>query len=164
MSARKATFLFLLLFSLFLIGGWLLNNVVLVSAIQHHKSVTGIHKFPPFLSLPPAPHPPTSLGHHRASSRCSTAASHRLSISHVVVRIYQYYSLNLSHPLFPPPCPKGHSLCPCLCCCTANRFIRSNFLSSVQFSSVTQLCVTICDPMDCSMPILPVQHQFLEFT
>ena len=24
--------------------------------------------------------------------------------------------------------------------------------SSVQFSSVTQLCLTLCDPMDCSMP------------
>ena len=36
--------------------------------------------------------------------------------------------------------------------------------SSVQFSSVTQSCLTLCDPMDCSMPGLPVHHQFLEFT
>ena len=28
-----------------------------------------------------------------------------------------------------------------------------------QFSSVTQLCLTLCDPMDCSMPGLPVHHQ-----
>ena len=35
---------------------------------------------------------------------------------------------------------------------------------SVQFSSVTQLCLTLCDPMNCSMPGLPVHHQFLEFT
>ena len=34
----------------------------------------------------------------------------------------------------------------------------------VQFSSVTQLCSTLCDPMDCSMPGLPVHHQLLEFT
>ena len=26
---------------------------------------------------------------------------------------------------------------------------------SVQFSSVAQLCPTLCDPMDCSMPGLP---------
>ena len=35
---------------------------------------------------------------------------------------------------------------------------------SVQFSSVTQLCLTLCNPMNCSMPGLPVHHQFLEFT
>ena len=34
----------------------------------------------------------------------------------------------------------------------------------VQFSSVTQSCSTLCDPMDCSMPGLPVHHQLLEFT
>ena len=33
---------------------------------------------------------------------------------------------------------------------------------SVQFSSVTQLCPTICDPMDCSIPGFPVHPQFLE--
>ena len=36
--------------------------------------------------------------------------------------------------------------------------------SSVQFSSVTQLCLTLCDPMNCSTPGLPVHHQLLEFT
>ena len=35
---------------------------------------------------------------------------------------------------------------------------------SHQFSSVTQLCPTLCDLMDCSMPGLPVHHQLLEFT
>ena len=28
-----------------------------------------------------------------------------------------------------------------------------------QFSSITQLCPTLCDPMDCSMPGLPVHYQ-----
>ena len=35
---------------------------------------------------------------------------------------------------------------------------------SVQFSSVVQSCLTLCDPMDCSMPGLPVHHKLLEFT
>ena len=35
---------------------------------------------------------------------------------------------------------------------------------SVQFSSVTQSCPTLCNPMDCSMPGLPVHHQLPEFT
>jgi len=33
-----------------------------------------------------------------------------------------------------------------------------------QFSSVAQSCPTICDPMICSMPGLPVHHQLLEST
>ena len=34
------------------------------------------------------------------------------------------------------------------------------------FSSVKSLCnvLTVCDPMDCSTPGLPVHHQLLEFT
>ena len=34
----------------------------------------------------------------------------------------------------------------------------------VQFSSVTQLCPTLCDPMNHNTPGLPVHHQLLEFT
>ena len=33
---------------------------------------------------------------------------------------------------------------------------------SVQFSSVTQSCPILCDPMYCSMPGFPVHHQLLE--
>ena len=35
---------------------------------------------------------------------------------------------------------------------------------SVQFSSVTQSCPTLCDSMNCSTPGLPVYHQLPEFT
>ena len=35
---------------------------------------------------------------------------------------------------------------------------------SVQFSSVAQSCPTLCDPMDCSMPGLPIHHRGLELT
>ena len=34
----------------------------------------------------------------------------------------------------------------------------------LQFSSVAQLCLTLCDPMDCSMPGLPIHHQLPELT
>jgi len=37
---------------------------------------------------------------------------------------------------------------------------RYNF----QFRWVAQLCSTLCNPKDCSMPGLPVHHQLLEFT
>ena len=35
---------------------------------------------------------------------------------------------------------------------------------SLQFSSVAQLCLSLCNPMDCSTPGLPVHHQLPEFT
>ena len=37
-------------------------------------------------------------------------------------------------------------------------------LIAILFSSVTQLCSTLCDPTDCSTPGLPVHHQLPEFT
>ena len=43
-------------------------------------------------------------------------------------------------------------------------FSASYPFSSVQFSSVAQLCPTLCDPMDCSTSGLPVYHQLPEFT
>ena len=39
-----------------------------------------------------------------------------------------------------------------------------NQFSSVQFSSVAQLCPTLCDSMDRGTPGLPVHHQLPEFT
>ena len=38
------------------------------------------------------------------------------------------------------------------------------FILSVQFGSVTQLCPTLCDPMNHSTPGLPVHHQLPEST
>ena len=37
--------------------------------------------------------------------------------------------------------------------------IKTKVNKSVQFSSVAQSCPTLCNPMDCSMPGLPVHHQ-----
>ena len=37
-------------------------------------------------------------------------------------------------------------------------------MNNIQFSSVTQLCLTLCDPMDCSTPGFPVHHQLPELT
>ena len=42
--------------------------------------------------------------------------------------------------------------------------LRVDRSSSVQFSSVAQSCPTLCDPMNCSMPGLPVYHQLPEST
>jgi len=37
-------------------------------------------------------------------------------------------------------------------------------INSVEFSSVAQSCPTLCDPMNCSTPGLPVHHKLPEFT
>ena len=34
----------------------------------------------------------------------------------------------------------------------------------IQFSSVAELCPTLCNPMDCSTPGFPVHHQLPELT
>ena len=36
-------------------------------------------------------------------------------------------------------------------------------VSSVQFSSVAQSCATLCNPMNCNTPGIPVHNQLLEF-
>ena len=43
----------------------------------------------------------------------------------------------------------------------ASQYIRQTLS---QFSSVAQSCLTLCDPMNCSTPGLPVHHQLVEFT
>ena len=42
--------------------------------------------------------------------------------------------------------------------------ICSDFQFSQSISSVAQLCPTLCDPMNCTTPGLPVHHQLPEFT
>ena len=44
------------------------------------------------------------------------------------------------------------------------KIMASSPISSVQFSSVTQSCLTLCNPMNHSTPGLPVHHQLVEFT
>ena len=44
------------------------------------------------------------------------------------------------------------------------QIITDHIFSSVWFSSVAQLCPTLCDPMNHSTPGLPVHHHLPEFT
>ena len=43
-------------------------------------------------------------------------------------------------------------------------FILVIWIQSVQFCSVAQSCLTLCDPMNHSTPGLPVHHHLPEFT
>ena len=57
-----------------------------------------------------------------------------------------------------PPLTDGNPLLP-----QTSLFAQSH-LNSVQFSSVAQSYLTLCNPMNCSTPGLPVHRQLLEFT
>ena len=48
-------------------------------------------------------------------------------------------------------------------CCSGGP-CTSLWFSSVQFNSVTQSCLTLCDPMNHGMPSLPVHHCLPKFT
>ena len=70
-------------------------------------------------------------------------------------------------------CPSSSYNCKnvCLICALTNSFspslifcMKYNTVFPVQFSSVTQSCATLCDPMNRSTLGLPVHHQLLDFT
>ena len=77
----------------------------------------------------------------------------------------------LQHTRLPYPSPSPRvcpSSCPLNQCChpTISSSVAhfSFWRDSVQFSSVAQSCLTLCDPMNCSTPGLPVHHQLPEST
>ena len=96
---------FFLFFILFLIGGKLLYNIVLVSAIHQHESATGYTYVPSLLNLPRTSDPTVPLsGCHRTpglNSLHHTANSHWLAVLNMVMYMFQCHSFNLSHPLLP---------------------------------------------------------------
>ena len=48
--------------------------------------------------------------------------------------------------------------------CIITAWTRPQESKDNQFSSVAQSCLTLCNPMGCSTPGLPVHHQLPEFT
>ena len=42
--------------------------------------------------------------------------------------------------------------------------MKDDECANIQFSSVAQSCPTLCNPMNCSTPGLPLHHQLPEFT
>ena len=48
--------------------------------------------------------------------------------------------------------------------CNSTQEHEVGIRSSVQFSSVSQSCLTLCDPMNCSTPGFPVHHELQEST
>ena len=89
----------------------------------------------------PHPEPPSHFPPHPIPLGCpSTPALSALfhasnldwsSISHIVIYMFQCYSLKSSHPRLLPQSPKVCSLHLCLFCCLAYRVIATIFLNSI---------------------------------
>ena len=107
----------------------------------------GLRVFPilnPYSHFPPHPIP---QGHPSAPALRTLSHASNLdsrSLSHMIIYMFQCYSLKSSHSRLLPQNPKDCFIHLCLFCCLAYRVI-------VQFSSVAQSCLTLCDPMDCSL-------------
>ena len=76
-------------------------------------------------------------------------------------KVTQFYTCTHSFPLWFTP---GDWIQFPVLCSRTLLFIHSIHDRSVQFSSVAQLCPSLCDPMNRSTPGLPVHHQLPEFT
>ena len=86
----------------------------------------------------------------------------------MIIYLFKCHSPKSSHPRPLPQNPKDCSIDQCLFCCLTYRvivtiFLISIYMHSVQFSSVAQSCLTLCDPMNQSTSGLPVHHQIPEF-
>ena len=89
--------------------------------------------------------------------KCSLVISNCLKensrLSHSIVFLY-FFALITEEVFFTSPC------------CSLDLCIQMgiSFLFSFKFSSVAQSCLTLCIPMNRSMPGLPVHHQLPKFT
>ena len=101
--------------------------------IHRRESATGIRV---------SSHPePTHILPHPILLRCAGSLAlspllhasnlHWSSISHMVIYMFQSYSLKSSHPRLLPQSPKVCSLHLCLFCCLAYRVIVTVFLNSI---------------------------------
>ena len=115
----------------------------MVFAIHWHESAMGVHVFP-ILYPPPASLPIPSLRVIPGHRPWVPALFHALnrdwpSISHMVIYMFQWYSLKSSHPWLLPPSPNVCSLHQCLFCCLAYRVIITIFLNSIYMRAYTVL-------------------------
>ena len=104
-----------------------------------HHSCTCVPHPEPLSHLPPHHIP---QGH--PSALALSTLSHALnldwwSISHMIIYMFQCYSLKSCHPRLLPQSPKVCSLHLCLFCCLVYRVIVTIFLNSIYMRSYTVL-------------------------
>ena len=128
-------FFFNLVFFLFLYFNWRQITLQYCSGFCHtltwisHGCTCVPHPEPPSH----LPHHPIPLGHPSAPALITLSHACNLdwrSISHMIINMFQCYSLKSSHPRHLPQSPKDCSIHLCLFCCLAYRIIVTIFLNS----------------------------------
>ena len=71
------------------------------------------------------------------------------SLFHIYLQLFSLFAIKC----FPPKFETSDQNAP---------FQSQNIKLSVQFNLVALSCLTLCDPMDCSTPGVPIHHQLLE--
>ena len=93
----------------------------------------------PLSHLPPHP---ILQGHPSAPALSTLSHASNLdwwSVSHMIIYLFQCYSLKSSHPHLLPQSPKDCSIHLCLFCCLAYRVIVTIFLNSIYMHEYTVL-------------------------
>ena len=106
-----------------------------------------VHVFP-ILTLHPHP---IHQGHPSARALSTLSHASNLdwrSISHMIIYIFQCYSLKSSHPRLLPQSPKVYSSHLCLFCYLTYRVIVAAAAAAKSLES----CLTLCDPIGGSPP------------
>ena len=110
-------------------------------AIHSHESAMSEHVFPILHALPPP-----SPSHPSGSAQCTSPEhpSHTSnlewrSISHMIIYIFQCYSLKSPHPRLLLQSPKVCFLHLCLLCCLAYKVTVTIFLNSIYMHQYTVL-------------------------
>ena len=116
-----------------LIGGELLYNIVVVlpSIDMNQPRVYMCPHLDPPSHLPPHPIPqshPTAPALSTLSHACNLDW---WSVLHMIIYMFQCYSLRSSHPRLLPQSPEDCSIHLCLFCCLAYRVIITIFLNSI---------------------------------
>ena len=131
-----------------------MNNLCNILSLPFFHLLSSKDHFPPYFRAPFTWF--TKVTALPPASQLQTPCSLAIISSRPPPQLSYYNSANI--PLLSTHCePYRFSSYP-------SSTLISSFLSSVQFSSVTQSCLILCNPMDCSMPGLPVHHQLPEFT
>ena len=114
----------------------------MVFAIHSHESTMGVpHLGRRTLFSPLDPHP-IPQGHPSAPARSALSHTPNLdwgSVSHIIIYMFQCYSLRSSHPRLLPHTPKDCSIHLCLFRFLAYRVIITIFLNSIYMHYYTVL-------------------------